>query len=245
MNSLVDFGNLKTGFKGTFVPFIRYNLKVVFGGKFRYFLGVAIMIFIGLSLVRVFGVETRPSEADAYTLVLLSSLLVVFYPSAFSIQNDIDARMIEILFGIPDYRYKVWLVRLVVMWVITAGIDLILGTLFSILIVDIPVIMLTMHVIIPTVCVASAVFMLSTLVKSGNATAVIVVIAALSLWVFREPIQDAVWFPYLNPYALPTDMPEAIWADRVLYNRLALAAGAVIFLLWGLFNLQNRERYVS
>lgn len=245
MNKIADFKRMKTLAGGTFVPFIRYNLKLVFGGKFRYFLGVAVLIFIGLSLVRVFGVETRPSEADAFTLVLLSSLLVVFYPSAFSIQNDMDARMIEILFGIPDYRYKVWLVRLIVMWVVTTGIDLILGTLFSVLVVDVPLVMLTMHVLVPTVCIASAVFMISTLVKSGNATAVIIVIVILGLWVFREPVQDAVWFPFLNPYAIPTDMPESIWADRVMYNRLSLTVGAAVFLLWGLFNLQNRERYVS
>ncbi len=44
-------------------------------------------------------------------------VLLVFYPAVFGIQNDEDSRILEILFGIPDYKYKVWGVRLLMIYV--------------------------------------------------------------------------------------------------------------------------------
>lgn len=41
----------------------------------------------------------------------------IFYPAVFGIQNDEDSRILEILFGIPDYKYKVWGVRLLMIYV--------------------------------------------------------------------------------------------------------------------------------
>ena len=38
-------------------------------------------------------------------------MLIMFYPIVYNIQNDKDTRMLEIIFGVPDYRYKVYLLR--------------------------------------------------------------------------------------------------------------------------------------
>lgn len=35
----------------------------------------------------------------------------IFYPAIFGMQNDVDNRILEILFGIPDYKCKVWCVE--------------------------------------------------------------------------------------------------------------------------------------
>ncbi len=48
---------------------------------------------------------------DIYGLLAFPAILLVFFPSVFGIQSDADQRTLEIIFGIPDYRYKVWLVR--------------------------------------------------------------------------------------------------------------------------------------
>ena len=72
---------------------------------------------------------------DLYRVFLFSGVLLVFYPTVFGIQNDQDARTTEILFGIPNYRYKVWLVRIVLIYIMAFVIMLFLTWLTSVLIV--------------------------------------------------------------------------------------------------------------
>ncbi|MCK7542107.1 MAG: hypothetical protein MZV63_70120 [Marinilabiliales bacterium] len=71
---------------------------------------------------------------------IFSGILLVFYPSVFGIQNDQDARTIEILFGIPNYRYKVWLVRILLIFIIAFLIMLVFTFLSSVLIVKFSVV---------------------------------------------------------------------------------------------------------
>lgn len=47
--------------------------------------------------------------ATGYSMLLVPSILLIFYPTCFGIQNDQDAKTLEIIFGIPNYRYKIWL----------------------------------------------------------------------------------------------------------------------------------------
>lgn len=65
-----------------------------------------------IAIISLFDPDAYPTEESAYYLMILPGLLLIFYPSAFGIQNDVENRTIELLFGIPNYRYKVWLVRL-------------------------------------------------------------------------------------------------------------------------------------
>jgi hypothetical protein len=85
---------------------IFYNLRIIFANKFMWFLAGSIFFYLGLSVLYVFTNDIS-EMSDLYGVFLFSGILLVFYPSTFGIQNDQDARTIEILFGIPDYRYKV------------------------------------------------------------------------------------------------------------------------------------------
>ena len=94
---------------------IRYNLKIIFANKFYWFLAGSLVFFLGVSVIYV--LENEVSRAsDLYEVLMISGLLLVFYPAVFGIQNDQDARTLEILFGIPDYRYKVWLIRILMIF---------------------------------------------------------------------------------------------------------------------------------
>ena len=61
-------------------------------------------MFGSVTAVNLFDADWYPDVAEAYSILLLSGLLLIFYPAAFGIQNDMDTRMIETLFGIPNYR---------------------------------------------------------------------------------------------------------------------------------------------
>src|SRR4030066_2216915 len=91
---------------------ILYNLRIIFANKFIWFLAGSIVFYLGLSVIYVFSNDVSRME-DLYGVFIFSGILLVFYPSVFGIQNDQDARTIEILFGIPNYRYKVWLPRII------------------------------------------------------------------------------------------------------------------------------------
>ena len=64
----------------------------------------------------------KVNEGLIYNILMFPCLLLIFYPAVFGIQNDEDSRILEILFGIPDYRYKVWGVRLLMIYVVIFAI---------------------------------------------------------------------------------------------------------------------------
>jgi len=95
---------------------IRYNLKIIFAGRFIWFLLASFVFYLFFSIMSIYQGSVL-SEGMVYNLLLFPGVLLVFYPSVFGIQNDEDSRILEILFGIPNYRYKVWLVRLMMIFV--------------------------------------------------------------------------------------------------------------------------------
>ena len=96
----------------------QYNLKIIFANKFIYFLLGAVVFFLMITIIDLLNPESYFNEGNVYSLLLFPGLLIIFYPSTFGIQNDVDSRTIEVLFGIPDYRYKIWLVRLLIIFIV-------------------------------------------------------------------------------------------------------------------------------
>jgi hypothetical protein len=226
------------------VSLIRYNLKIIFAGKFIYFLGAALGVFILVSSLNVLNPNITITSGMVFGLLLIPGILLVFYPSVFGIQNDVDTRMIEILFGIPNYRYKVWLLRMILMFLMTAVIIMILGFVCSLLIANISVLDMTFQVMVPVLFFGSIAFMFSTVVANGSGTAVVMIIAGIGLWIAQVSIGTSKWNPILNPYNIPQNMNETIWAGLVTTNRVYLLVVVIAALLAALLNLQKRERFI-
>jgi ABC-type transport system involved in multi-copper enzyme maturation permease subunit len=222
---------------------ILYNLRIIFANKFVWFLVGSIMFYAGLSVIYVFSNDVSRME-DLYGTFLFSGILLVFYPSVFGIQNDQDARTIEILFGIPNYRYKVWLVRILLIFVIAFLIMLAFTTLSSVMIVKFRVVNMTAQVMIPVLFLGVMAFMLSTVIRNGNGTAVLMIIFGMFFLILSEPLRKSQWNVFLNPFQLPYDVNETSWAIITLKNRITLVTGTVLFLLAALYNLQKREKFM-
>ncbi|MDF1551312.1 MAG: hypothetical protein P1P88_26055, partial [Bacteroidales bacterium] len=111
-------------------------------------------------------------------------------------------------------------------------------------IVRISVFDMVYELMFPLIFLSSTSFLVSTLVKNGRGTAVIMVIIGLIFFVFGEPLQHSKWNIFLNPYNVPTDMSHGIWMNIVYQNRLMLIVGSIAALLWSMINLQKRERFV-
>jgi hypothetical protein len=222
---------------------IIYNLRIIFANKFIWFLAGSVLFYLGLSVIYVFANDVSRMK-DLYAVFIFSGILLVFYPSVFGIQNDQDARTIEILFGIPNYRYKVWLVRIILIFVIAFLIMLVFTFLSSVLIVKFQFVKVTVQVMIPVLFLGMMAFMLSTVIRNGNGTAVIMIIFGILFMIIQDPLRKSQWNVFLNPFDPAYDVNETTWALITLKNRIILITGIIVFLLAALFNLQKREKFM-
>jgi len=220
----------------------RYNLKIVFANKFVYFLLAAFVFFLGITAIIFFSSDSDPNESTVYNLLLFPGILLVFYPTAFGIQNDVDSRMIEILFGIPNYRYKVWLLRLALIWLIVIVFLAVLALLSSAALVPVPIAKMIYHLMFPIFFLGCLSFMFSTLIRSGNGTAVVMVAIGMAFWISSGIIAQSRWNLFLNPFGDHSN--QVVWAATILKNRIYLAVGSILALLYGLMNLQKREKFI-
>lgn len=223
---------------------IRYNLKIIFGNRFIYFLISAIVLFLFIIVINLFNGEAI-SEAGIYRILTLTGALLLFYPSAFGIQSDKDARTLEIIFGIPDYRYRVWLMRLLLIYVITFLILLILSFILYFSMIHFSVFKLNIQVFFPLFFLGFLTFFLSTILRSGNGTAAVVIILGVVLLIFSNMLEKSYWNIFFNPYENPPGVSEMVWQSLEVKNRIFLVSGAIVFLLGGMMNLQQREKFLG
>jgi hypothetical protein len=175
---------------------------------------------------------------------MFSGILIVFYPTVFGIQNDQDARTIEILFGIPNYRYKVWLVRVSLIFLLAFLILIFFATMASAAIVRFNIMSMAGQVMVPVLFLGTMAFMVSTFVRNGNGTAVIMIIFGLVFMILSDPLEQSRWNVFLNPFSVPSGVSDAAWKSIATDNRIAIGAATVLSLLAALFNLQKREKFM-
>jgi len=138
----------------------------------------------------------------------------------------------------------VYLVRLLIALMLMAMMIVLLAGIAWLAVVKIPILKVSWQLMYPMVFVGSLAFMLTTLTKNGNATAVILVIIGLFFLFLSDPLRGSKWNVFLNPFNMPGDMNQTIWMTIVRQNRMFLMIGAAVSLLWGLSNLQKREKFV-
>jgi len=221
----------------------RYNMRIIFGGKFIYFVLAAFIFFLVFGTIMALD-GTNMGMDDIYGLLAFPAILLVFFPSVFGIQSDADARTLEIIFGIPDYRYKVWLVRYFMILVLVFLLLFPFAGLAWWALVSFPVMTMILHLMVLVLFVSSLGFCLSTLVKNGNATAVIMVILGLFFLILADELDESKWNMFLNPFNTRTDLNDIVWREIIRQNRLILGITSLVLLLLGLLNLQQREKFL-
>ncbi|MDI9603876.1 MAG: hypothetical protein QM305_00900 [Bacteroidota bacterium] len=237
------------GFKnhvGLVARVARYNLKIIFAGKFIWFLLAAFGFFAFFMFQRAWN-RGEINEGYIYTLLLFPCLLLIFYPVVFGIQNDEDNRILEIIFGIPNYRFKVWGARLLMVYVANYAILVIFAYIARVLLYPVNPFEMAAQLIFPMLFFGNLAFMFSTITRSGNGTAVImIVLGLLAFSIIGQQGENAssFWNPFLNPFSMPTNAHPIIWHNTLLKSRVFLLVGSVVWLMVGFLNLQNREKFV-
>ena len=224
--------------------FFRYNVFTSFSGKFIYVFVLAIVIFLVIVFLHVLNNDASPNAENVYNFLLIPGVLLVFYPSAFSIQNDVDSRMIETLFGIPDYRYKIWLVRSLTQYIVIGALLFILTVLCRLGLAEIPIGSMLFHLMFPVLFIGSLGFMIAALTRSGNGSAVILVLLILFFWIASDAVEGSGLNLFHNPFQMVEQMETMILAETTLLNRVYLLVGTVVTMLFGLLRLQHREKFI-
>ncbi len=222
---------------------VTYNVKVIFANKFVYFVLAAFMFFAFIITITILE-DPDFNEAVIYGFLVFPGLLLIFYPMAYGIQNDDDSNMLETIFGIPNYRYKVWLVRFVLTIGVAFVILFVLGHIANLSLYRFSILPMLGQVLFPIVFLSAFAFMVSTLIKNGNGTAIVVVIVGFIFFIFAEPLKYSAYNVFLNPFSEPRDMSEFIWLTIIFKNRLYLVVASALCLLYGMFNLQFREKFI-
>lgn len=225
---------------------VRYNLKIIFAGKFFWFLLAAFAFFAFFMFQQAWN-RAEINEGSIYGLLLFPCLLLIFYPVVFGIQNDEDSRMLEIIFGIPNYRYKVWGLRMLMIYVANYFILVLFAYVARVLLYPVSAFEMAAQLIFPMLFFGNLAFMFSTITRSGNATAVIMIVLGLLFFIFmggNNQIAHSYWNVFLNPFSIPDNIHPLIWQNTLFKNRLFLFTGGIVWLLIGLLNLQKRERFV-
>jgi len=224
--------------------FLRYNAGHIFAGRFIYFLLLAAALFLTIVVIHSFEESIPPSAETIYYFLLVPGILLVFYPSAYSLQGDIDSRMIETLFGIPDYRYKVWLVRNLTQYLVIVLILFLLALFSRFALADFDIIPMLFQLMFPIVFIGSIGFMLASLTRSGNGTAAVMVVIIMFFWIITDLLEGSRWDLFHNPFARVEQMQAVLWGEITLYNRIYIAVASALAVMFGLLRLQNRERFI-
>jgi hypothetical protein len=224
--------------------FFRLNAAHVFSGRAVWFMVLAGGVFLAVVVLNLVGRETVFTARRIYDLLLIPGILLVFYPAAFAVQNDKDAGMLETIFGIPDYRYKVWLVRSLTLYILTAAFLFALALFCRAGLADFSLGKMVLELMVPVLFVGSLAFFLAAWMGSGLAAAVLMVVALLLFWLFREPLATSPWFLFHNPFSEGNEIMAMVWAKTSVANRLYFLSGALVLTMLALLRLQKREKFI-
>ncbi|NOY96073.1 MAG: hypothetical protein GXO81_06790 [Chlorobi bacterium] len=225
------------------VKMVKYNMKIIFASRFIWFFLFSLGFFIGVSLLFVYNGNTL-NEASVYGILLFPGIILIFYPTIFGIQNDEDAGMLEILFGIPNYRYKIWLLRLLITYLLIFILLVLFSWLSSIFLAPVSTFEIAGQLMFPVIFLGSLSFMFSSVIRNGYGTAAIMILIGFALFILTDTLERSQWNIFLNPFNIPNNFNEIIWEGVIIKNRIFLSVGIIVSILFGLYNLQRREKFI-
>ncbi len=219
----------------------KYNFKILFGGRYIIFMCLSLLLFCYLLFNSAYSGNAL-TEILVMENLIFPSLLLIFYPTAYGVQKDEECKILEIFFCIPNYMYKVWLLRLMFVFIACFVNVLIFSYLAHLLLCPVDIFLMTYSVMFPVIFFGSLSFFLSTFIKSGNGVA-IVLLGLFALIIYIGSLYSTtMWNIMLNPYDEPTDVHPDIWLVTIKNSRLLLACSSIGLILISLGNLRQRER---
>ena len=141
---------------------------------------------------------------------------------------------------------KVWGVRLLMIYVVIFAILIVFSYIAILLLYPINPFEMSLQLMFPVLFFGNLTFMFSTITRSGNGTAVLMIIIGIVLMFFSNmnSIERSFWNILLNPFRVPDNFHPMIWEGILIKNRIFLFSSSLIWMMIGLLNLQKREKFV-
>lgn len=220
----------------------KYNFKILFGGKYFLFMVLSFVYFCYLLFHAAYSGTALDEEVVAANMIM-PSLLLVFYSATYGIQKDEETKILEIFFCIPNYMYKVWLLRLLFIFTACYVNVVIFSYMAHLLLCPVEVFAMANNTIFVVVLFGSLAFWLSTVIKSGNGVAVVLLVLwGLLIYVGKQFYVNTIWDISLNPYSEPSNIHSEIWQTTITNRKMLLAAVSCVLILMSLGNLRRREQ---
>lgn len=97
---------------------------------------------------------------------------------------------------------------------------------------------------VPALFIGTLSFMLSTVIKNGNGTSVVIIIIGLILNLVDGQLGNSQWNIFINPFNVPLDKNPEIFFNTVAHNRVIMLVASTLFIILGLNNTRNREKFI-
>ncbi len=219
----------------------KYNFKILFGGRYLIFMVLSFIFFCYLLFNSAYSGNAL-TEVVVYANLIFPSLLLIFYPTTYGVQRDEEAKILEIFFCIPNYMYKVWLLRLIFVFIACFANVLLFSYAAHLLLCPVSIFKMTYQTMFVVVLFGSMAFFLSTFIKSGNGVAIVLLgLFALLVFISGSFFENSMWHILINPFDEPTDIHPDIWQSTLSHSRILLSCCSLGLLLLSLNNLRRRE----
>lgn len=99
----------------------------------------------------------------------------------------------------------------------------------------------------PVLFFGSLACMLSTLIRSGNGTAVVMILASILMFVVGnlEGTRNTFWDVFMNHFSVPYHIHPLIWETVVVKSRIFLLSASVVWIMISSLSLQKSEKFIG
>jgi len=229
--------------------YLKMNFRVIFGSKVLLFISGALVYFAAFCVIRSrLDKPLSLTEALAWLVWLPVTVTTVFF-SMELVSHERETGVIETLFMISVSRYRIWILKFVVLISFLVLETVVLVVMTDMLAIDLFIMLTVLYTIPPVVFFAALTILFSVMFRSGNAAglciAAILMFMLLLVQTSDGRIADVVIFPYLNPFDRPLNRATFDWARTVLFNKIGFLVLGCIWFWRALRRLERRERLLE
>ncbi|MFC1724393.1 hypothetical protein ACFL4T_02110 [candidate division KSB1 bacterium] len=222
------------------------NIKLLFTNKFFYFILGIILYFGFVCTINYFSDpgDSMPGYAIYIALIFIPMSVLTVFLSAYMLPGEMENNTLESLFSISGSIYKVWIIKISVMYIAISIMILILEILSYFMIADFPFFYTFFMSLFPLYFIGGLTFYFAVKFKSYAAAGILTGIIMILISFVTEPLQFSKFFLYINPIAKPRDINNYVWTRTLVENRVGmLVFGSLLYYL-GLNKLKFREKFM-
>lgn len=222
------------------------SFRVVLHRKLAFLVGGVLAYYGILYALAVFRPGEGFSAAQAMlVLVEIPGTVLAIYLTMDLVSGERDQNTLEILFSTSSSHTRIWLVRMTCVYAVLGVVLLGMSTLSYFFFAEFPFVLGGLNALLPAFLMVNLTFYFSVTCRSGNAAGMLGLGFLVVVLLTSGALQNTPYFLFQNPFEPPVGTDDFLWVDRVVMNRVAVAALGGLFLLLALRRMSRRERLLT